>query len=97
MDKFFTNPFAVKYKAKLDKIKKDKKAEVDEDEDCEHECTSSCRREGCNCKCGNTHIECKLCNDTGEVDCMDYVYPGEPHMAMVGTRKCECRLSSNDE
>ncbi len=23
---------------------------------CEHQCTSNCRREGCNCACGNTHF-----------------------------------------
>jgi len=39
---------------------------------------------------------CEECNGTGEVDCMDYVYAGEPHMAMVGTRKCVCQ-SNNDE
>ena len=24
--------------------------------DCTHECTSQCRREGCNCACGNVHF-----------------------------------------
>lgn len=23
--------------------------------DCEHQCTSNCRREGCNCLCGEYH------------------------------------------
>jgi hypothetical protein len=23
---------------------------------CEHQCSSNCRREGCNCKCGEYHI-----------------------------------------
>jgi hypothetical protein len=23
---------------------------------CEHQCTSNCRREGCNCECGEFHI-----------------------------------------
>lgn len=23
--------------------------------ECEHMCTSNCRREGCNCNCGNSH------------------------------------------
>ncbi len=27
-----------------------------EAQDCEHECTSNCRREGCNCDCGEWHI-----------------------------------------
>lgn len=24
--------------------------------DCEHTCTSNCRREGCECSCGNNHL-----------------------------------------
>jgi len=24
--------------------------------ECEHECSSNCRREGCNCACGNSHF-----------------------------------------
>ena len=59
-DKFFTNPFAISWKAKLSKNK------VVEDV-CEH------------------------CGGTGEVSCMEAVYPGEAPMAMVGTRKCECQ------
>lgn len=35
---------------------------------------------------------CSICHDTGEVACMESVYPGEPHMADVGTRECECRI-----
>jgi hypothetical protein len=38
---------------------------------------------------------CNICLDTGEVDCMDYVYPNEPHMANVGTRMCVCRLEED--
>lgn len=98
LDKFKTNPFVIKWKAKLDKIKREKQIDIEDDTDeCNHECTSNCRRNGCNCKCGEFHITCQICQDTGEVDCMDSVYPGEPHMAMVGTRKCECRLSDNDD
>jgi hypothetical protein len=40
--------------------------------------------------------KCEYCGGTGELDCMDAVYPGEPHMAMVGTRKCVCQ-DKNDE
>lgn len=25
--------------------------------DCQHQCSSNCRREGCNCDCGDSHIE----------------------------------------
>lgn len=25
--------------------------------DCEHQCTSECRRSGCNCDCGEYHIQ----------------------------------------
>ncbi len=25
------------------------------EENCDHQCTSSCRREGCNCECGEFH------------------------------------------
>lgn len=35
---------------------------------------------------------CDMCQDTGEIGCMEQVYPGEPHMADVGTQKCECQL-----
>lgn len=35
--------------------------------------------------------DCEDCEDTGEVSCMESVYPGEPHMAMVGTEMCHCR------
>lgn len=35
---------------------------------------------------------CEMCRGTGEIDCMEAVYYGEPHMAMVGSRICECKL-----
>jgi hypothetical protein len=28
--------------------------------DCEHQCTSKCRREGCNCECGEYHGQMEL-------------------------------------
>lgn len=35
---------------------------------------------------------CEMCGGSGEVDCMESVYPNEPHMAMVGIQKCsECQ------
>jgi hypothetical protein len=27
-----------------------------EQKPCQHECSSNCRRKGCNCKCGDAHI-----------------------------------------
>lgn len=40
---------------------------------------------------------CPDCDGTGEVDCMETVYPGEPHMAMVGSRKCDCQINEDEE
>lgn len=40
---------------------------------------------------------CTYCNGTGEVDSMEQVYPGEPHQAPIGTRKCECQLTAESE
>lgn len=39
---------------------------------------------------------CEMCGGTGEVDCMENVYPNEPHMAMVGSRKCECQIKEEE-
>lgn len=36
----------------------------------------------------NTIEKCQTCGGTGEVDTMEQVYPGEPHMAPIGTGKC---------
>lgn len=41
-------------------------------------------------------VVCDLCDDTGEIPCMDYVYNNEPHTAMVGSRKCSCQLKTDD-
>lgn len=27
---------------------------------CDHDCTSNCRREGCNCDCGEYHVQTKI-------------------------------------
>lgn len=35
---------------------------------------------------------CEECLGTGEVRVMEPVYPGEPHMADTGTRKCLCQF-----
>lgn len=39
---------------------------------------------------------CPICGGTGEVTTMERVYPSEPHMAPVGTSKCECQLIEED-
>ena len=36
--------------------------------------------------------ECEHCGGTGEVRVMERVWPGEPHMADIGTQKCICRV-----
>jgi len=40
---------------------------------------------------------CPDCHGTGELRTMESVYPGEPHMADVGTRKCHCRRRELEE
>lgn len=36
---------------------------------------------------------CETCDGTGEVSSMEQVYPGEPHMADIGTQPCpDCQL-----
>lgn len=34
--------------------------------------------------------DCEFCGGTGEVETMDYVYRGEPHMAPIGVQDCIC-------
>ena len=36
--------------------------------------------------------ECDICDGTGIVDKMSFVFSGEAHMASVGTQKCLCAL-----
>jgi len=43
------------------------------------------------------HVNCDVCQDTGEIECMETVYAGEPHQAMVGTRKCLCQIDDSGE
>lgn len=41
---------------------------------------------------------CETCGNTGEVRTMEAVYPGEPHMADVGTGPCpDCRPGGDDD
>lgn len=40
---------------------------------------------------------CETCLGTGEVDVMEYVYPGEPHMAPIDTGRCpDCYSDESD-
>jgi hypothetical protein len=64
--------------------------------DCQHCPHGKAEEENCE-ECGDG---CELCGGTGEIPCMGYVYPNEPHMAMIETRKCECQINkidTNDE
>lgn len=40
---------------------------------------------------------CAECLGTGEVSTSEQVYPGEPHMADIGTRKCRCQLTEESD
>ena len=40
---------------------------------------------------------CPLCGGTGEVTVMEQVYPGEPHVAPIGTQKCICQLEDEED
>lgn len=42
-------------------------------------------------------FNCEMCEDTGEVTVDEQVYPGEPHTAPIGTRKCICQLPDEDD
>lgn len=41
--------------------------------------------------------DCEYCEDTGEVDVMEYVWKGDPHMAPTGTRRCPHCCPSDDD
>jgi len=48
----------------------------------------------------NTTIQeevCELCGGDGEIDTFEQVYPNEPHTALIGKRKCLCRIKDDDE
>lgn len=40
---------------------------------------------------------CYFCLGTGETTEMEQVYPNEPHMAPIGTRKCDCQIKEKDD
>lgn len=40
---------------------------------------------------------CEHCGGTGELSSMEAVYPGEPHMADIGTRPCICQIRDEDD
>lgn len=49
--------------------------------------------------CGANGLEepCETCGGEGEVSTMEQVYPGEPHMAPIGTAPCpDCNLPEPD-
>lgn len=38
---------------------------------------------------------CDQCGNTGEIDTYEPVYPNEAPTALIGTRKCSCKLKTN--
>lgn len=42
-------------------------------------------------------IVCEHCLGEGEVTTMEQVWPGEPHTAPIGTRKCVCILEDQEK
>ena len=47
--------------------------------------------------CGGEVDEvCEFCLGEGEVVVDEAVYPGEPHTAPIGTRKCICQTEESD-
>ena len=50
-------------------------------------------------ECSKCHGACEVeevcmhCYGTGEITTMERVYPNEPHMADIGTRKCHCQVN----
>lgn len=45
----------------IEKATKELKEQIENVLDCEHQCTSECRRSGCNCACGEYHSDDKEC------------------------------------
>jgi hypothetical protein len=76
-----------------------KPCEYCRDIECDHTCSGNCRRNGCNCECGEWHKEpCGMCGGTGEIATMERVYAGEPHMADVGSEPCpNCKRSPDED
>ncbi len=51
-------------------------------------------------KCGKTcdvDEVCAHCFGIGEVEVMERVYPGEPHMAPIGTQLCLCKVIEKND
>lgn len=48
----------------VDEFKKEE-SEGAYEKNCGHVCSSNCRREGCNCICGEYHAVCEVCGCTG--------------------------------
>ena len=42
-------------------------------------------------------LECEFCGGTGEVTVDEYVYPGEPHTAPIGSKHCICTLGDDSD
>lgn len=40
---------------------------------------------------------CEFCGNTREIVTSEQVYPGEPHMADIGTRVCSCAKDQHDD
>ena len=40
---------------------------------------------------------CDTCGDSGEITVDEQVYPGEPHMAPIGTKPCPNCIGKQDE
>jgi len=67
-------------------------------------CCASPLVDGVRClNCGqddNTWFDkvCETCGGEGEITTMEQVYPGEPHMAPVGSRPCpDCQRKDEDD
>lgn len=67
--------------------------------DCCDALTKNGTCQDCKEKCGTyNEFECATCEDTGEVDTMEQVYPNEPHTAPIGTGPCpDCMGDADDD
>lgn len=59
-------------------------------------CNAQCVNGGVQCEACGAKV-CEFCGGSGEVETMEYVYPGEPHMAPIGTQKCVCKVEKKEE
>lgn len=51
----------------------------------------------CKEECDVEENVCAYCLGTGEVTTMETVYPGESHVAPIGTETCACQRSCDEE